>query len=114
MPRAATNHRSRESKSKSKSRGARRPPARGGGGAKAPKKRPGGKPKRARSAYIFFTMDQRPKLVEEQPGQPFGHYSKVLGERWQSMSDEEKAPYAEKAEQDKARHREELDAAKSS
>lgn len=57
---------------------------------------------RGKSAFIFFTMDERPKVVKEFPDMAFGDVGKVVGERWRALSDKAKAPYQALAEKDKA------------
>ncbi|KAL1927345.1 hypothetical protein VTP01DRAFT_3974 [Rhizomucor pusillus] len=68
-------------------------------------------PKRGLSAYMFFSQEQRPKVKEENPDANFGAIGKILGERWKNMTDEEKAPYNAKAEEDKKRYEAEKAAA---
>ena len=64
-------------------------------------------PKRGKSAFMFFSIAERPKLVKEKPGLPFGEYGKLLGASWREMSDEDKAPYQEQAVEDKERYQRE-------
>lgn len=40
-------------------------------------------------------------MMAENPGIPFGEVAKKLGEKWKSLSAEEKAPFEEKARIDK-------------
>lgn len=47
--------------------------------------------KRARSAYIFFGMEERSKVLAESPGLSIGEVAKALGERWQALGPEHKA-----------------------
>ncbi|CAO3612755.1 unnamed protein product [Cunninghamella echinulata] len=61
-------------------------------------------PKRGLSAYMFFSQANRNKVKEENPDATFGQLGKILGEKWKNMSDDEKKPYAEQAEKDKARY----------
>lgn len=63
------------------------------------------KVKRVSSAYIFFSMAQRPNIALANPGWQMGDVSKELGRRWRVMTDEEKGPYIQKHEEDKERHR---------
>lgn len=64
-------------------------------------------PKRGLSAYMFFANEQREKVREEHPGIKFGDVGKLLGERWKSLSDKQRAPYEAKAATDKKRYEEE-------
>ncbi|KAI8335098.1 non-histone chromosomal protein 6 [Chlamydoabsidia padenii] len=61
-------------------------------------------PKRGLSAYMFFSQANRNKVKEENPEASFGQLGKILGQKWKEMSDEEKKPYNEQAEKDKARY----------
>ncbi|KAI8095259.1 high mobility group box domain-containing protein [Thamnidium elegans] len=61
-------------------------------------------PKRGLSAYMFFSQDQRSTVKEESPDATFGQIGKLLGEKWKSMTDEQKKPYVAKAEIDKKRY----------
>ncbi|KAI9473682.1 MAG: high mobility group box domain-containing protein [Benjaminiella poitrasii] len=47
-------------------------------------------PKRGLSAYMFFSQENRSKVKEENPEATFGQLGKLLGEKWKSMSDDEK------------------------
>ncbi|CAO3699883.1 hypothetical protein G6F70_007185 [Rhizopus microsporus] len=64
-------------------------------------------PKRALSAYMFFSQANREKVIKENPGAKFGEIGKILGARWKELSDEEKKPFVEQAEADKKRYEEE-------
>ncbi|KAJ2136427.1 Non-histone chromosomal protein 6 [Coemansia sp. RSA 678] len=61
-------------------------------------------PKRALSAYMFFSQDKRPTVQEENPGVSFGTIGKLLGERWKGLDDTGRKPYMALAEKDKARY----------
>ncbi|KAI8088028.1 high mobility group box domain-containing protein [Gilbertella persicaria] len=64
-------------------------------------------PKRGLSAYMYFSQEQRQSVKDANPGVTFGQIGKLLGEKWKSMSDEEKKPYNEKAAKDKERYEQE-------
>jgi hypothetical protein len=51
------------------------------------------KPKRAPGPYMVFCKEERPKILEENPGFGFGEVGKALGAAWGRLSDEEKASY---------------------
>ncbi|KAJ7737913.1 high mobility group box domain-containing protein [Mycena maculata] len=72
-------------------------PARGKG-----KKDPNA-PKRALSAYMFFSQDWRERIKAENPEAGFGEVGKLLGAKWKELDDEEKKPYIEQAAKDKTR-----------
>lgn len=67
------------------------------------------KPKRGLSAFILFSQAVRPELMLENPDIKFGDVGKQLGERWRALSDDDKKPYAAKAEVDKARYLKEME-----
>lgn len=70
---------------------------------KPKKEKKEGAPKRALSAYMFFVKDWRERIKEENPDAAFGEIGKLMGAKWKEMSDEDKQPYVEQAEEDKAR-----------
>jgi len=51
------------------------------------------KPKKAPGAYMVFCKEQRPKIIEENPGLSFGEIGKALGSAWGKLSQEEKDTY---------------------
>ena len=55
------------------------------------------KPKRNLSGYMFYSNSQRELLVKKHPELPITGISKIIGQQWAVMSDEEKAPYQEKS-----------------
>ena len=61
------------------------------------------KPKkpRAKSAYMLFSIHERPVIKEANPGMKMCDISKELGAKWKSLTDEEKAPWVEKHEEEK-------------
>ncbi|KAJ1968480.1 hypothetical protein IWQ62_001221 [Dispira parvispora] len=70
------------------------------------KKRPQGiiAPKHPMSAFLFFLREHRPLYAEQYPGSSVGPISKVLAEKWNNMSVEERLPWQEQADHDKARY----------
>lgn len=77
-------------------------------GAKKPrKKKDKNAPKGVKSAYTYFGDEHRPALKEQ--GITFGEVSKKLGAMWKEAGEDEKAKYQALAEQDKERHRKEVD-----
>lgn len=63
-------------------------------------------PKAPSTGYNLYLNDQR-KLFKES-NLPFHEITKVIGNRWSSLSLSEKTPYLEKAEEEKRRYREEF------
>ncbi|PAV15701.1 HMG-box [Pyrrhoderma noxium] len=80
---------------------------------KAPAEKPAGRatkskkdpnaPKRALSAYMFFSQDWRERVKAENPDAGFGEVGKLLGAKWKELDQSEKKPYIEQAARDKAR-----------
>lgn len=66
-------------------------------------------PKKPLTAFIYFHMKNRPKVLEENPGMKFGEIAKTLGAKWKAMSDAEKLPYKNSAEEDLLRFKQETD-----
>lgn len=76
----------------------------GGGGRKYSKKnKDPDAPKRARGSYVFFTLDERPKVIKENPDIKFTEVGHVMGERWRALTPEEKKKYEDLANNDKKR-----------
>jgi len=67
------------------------------------KKKADGAPKRALSAYMFFSQDWRERIKTENPDAGFGEVGKLLGAKWKELDDTEKKPYVDLAQKDKAR-----------
>lgn len=65
-------------------------------------------PKKARTAYVFFTQSNGAKLLNEDPSVDFAQRSSKSAALWQEMSDEEKVPYEELAKQDRERYEKEI------
>ncbi|KAH7882175.1 high mobility group box domain-containing protein [Phlebopus sp. FC_14] len=76
-------------------------------GSKGTKSKGKGGPKRALSAYMFFSQDWRERIKAENPDAGFGEVGKLLGAKWKELDEDEKKPYIEMAAKDKARAEEE-------
>lgn len=68
------------------------------------KKKPADAPKRALSAYQFWSKDARPKIVKEHPEAKAKDVMKLLGEAWKKVPEKKRAPYQKKANADKERY----------
>lgn len=75
------------------------------------KKRKRTGPKRARTAYVYFTIDQRPNVQAENPEMKFGEITKLLANDWKALSESDRSKYDEMAAADKERYQRECDAA---
>ena len=67
------------------------------------------KPKRAKTAFMYFCDKYRPALIEDQRkvGKVnIGTIAKTLGARWQLLKDSQKKPFIASAEKDKTRYTE--------
>lgn len=60
------------------------------------------------SSWIMYIKDQRSKRPEEFNKKMFGDVYKVLSKEWSGMTAEQKAPYVEMYQEDRARYKEAL------
>ncbi|GAA5810055.1 hypothetical protein MFLAVUS_003473 [Mucor flavus] len=60
-------------------------------------------PKRNLSSYMLFSQAVRPATVEKHPDLKAVDIAKLIGEKWNALSDKEKLPYVKQAEKEKAR-----------
>merc|ERR1719394_1438065 len=77
--------------------------------AKKKKEKVPGQPKRNLSSYFIYVRDNREKVIADNAGISVTEITKILGAQWKALSAEEKAPYEEKAAQDKVRYAREMD-----
>lgn len=77
----------------------------------SPKKKSSGKkkkdpnaPKRALTAFMYYSQVMRPKLKEEQPELSFGDLARAVGKKYREMSEQEKEKYEDMAKKDKERY----------
>lgn len=47
-------------------------------------------PKRALSAFMFFSNHRRPDINKQQPNLKIGDVAKIIGAEWKKLSEEEK------------------------
>jgi len=71
------------------------------------KKKDKNAPKKAKTAFIFFSSDFRPILKEQNPEYTFSQLAKELGNRWKKMKPQEKKKYEDNAVKDKKRYEKE-------
>ena len=66
------------------------------------------KPKKAKTAFMFYCDDHRPNLMEAQKKKTgkivIGEIAKELGKMWKKLSDKDKKPYNSKAAKSKVEH----------
>jgi len=71
------------------------------GGKKEKKK---GEPKRGKSAYIFFTTENRDAVKKDGPELSFGEIARELSAQWKKLSASDKKKYESMAAEDKKRY----------
>ncbi|GBF95966.1 FACT complex subunit [Raphidocelis subcapitata] len=77
------------------------------GKAKKPrKKKDPNAPKKAMSAFMYFSGENRERVKRENEGIAFGAIAKLLGEEWKKLDAEGRAKYDEMAARDKERYAE--------
>uniref|UniRef100_A0AC34GXJ6 HMG box domain-containing protein n=1 Tax=Panagrolaimus sp. ES5 TaxID=591445 RepID=A0AC34GXJ6_9BILA len=65
-------------------------------------------PKRALSAFFFFSNERRPEVQAGHPEWKVGQVAQELGRMWKALTEEEKGVYEKKANMDKQRYAEEM------
>lgn len=75
---------------------------------KPKKKKDPNAPKRAMTGFMFFSQSERENVKKSNPGIPFTEIGKVLGEKWNKLSAEEKEPFEAMAKADKKRYSDQL------
>lgn len=65
-------------------------------------------PKHPMSAYLYYLASVYPKVSLEFPGSTVGPISKSISKTWHAMSAEERLPWIQKADSDKARYAREM------
>mmetsp|Transcript_29066 Transcript_29066/g.43921 ORF Transcript_29066/g.43921 Transcript_29066/m.43921 type:complete len:800 (+) Transcript_29066:102-2501(+) len=78
---------------------------------KKPKKDPNA-PKKAMTSFMFYSNAIRSEVKEKNPDLAFGDIAKLIGKKFRELSEEEKKPWDEKADEDKKRYRDEVTAYK--
>lgn len=71
-------------------------------------------PKKALSGFMFYSNAVRDQVKADNPGIAFGEVGKKIGEMWKALSAEDRAPYDAKAEEDKSRYAQQMEAYKKS
>jgi len=61
------------------------------------------KKSKGKNAFMFFTIDARPKIIEQNPNLRFGEVGREIGVRWRALSASAKKKYEALAVQDMAR-----------
>ncbi len=71
------------------------------------KKKDPNAPKRAVTAFMFYSTKMRPIIKEEKPDIKFTEMGKLIGEKWRELSDDDKKEFEQMAEKDKKRYADE-------
>jgi len=66
-------------------------------------------PKRALSSFMVFSKKERLKLQEEQPQLSLPSVSKILGDRWATLTPEQRAPFEKEAKKLKDQYAEKVE-----
>jgi len=66
-------------------------------------------PKAPLTGYVRFLNERRERFREEHPDLAFHEITKALGQKWSSMSQEQKQHYLDEAEKEKERYMKELE-----
>uniref|UniRef100_A0A0N5AX31 Sex-determining region Y protein n=1 Tax=Syphacia muris TaxID=451379 RepID=A0A0N5AX31_9BILA len=61
--------------------------------------------KRPLNAYMIWTVEERKKILAKDPKMKMNDVSRIMGEKWKSLSDKEKKPYFEQSKQYKLDHK---------
>ena len=76
---------------------------------KGKKKKDPSEPKRPTTAFFYYTSSIRESVSKENPGKSVGELSKIFGQMWADLSEEEKKPFKDQNEKDKERYAKELE-----
>jgi structure-specific recognition protein 1 len=71
-------------------------------------------PKRAMSAFMFYSQGHRPIIQEKNPDVSFGEIGRILGAEWKGLSEADREKYVKKAEEDRERYHKEMENYKNS
>lgn len=66
-------------------------------------------PKRYSPSYIHYQNTVRPNIVAENPDLSFVLISQLIGQRWKALTSDEKQPYEDMYDKDKARYGKEME-----
>ena len=73
------------------------------------KKKDPNAPKRATTAFMFYSTKMRPIIKEEKPDIKFTEMGKLIGEKWRELSSEDKKEFDDMANKDKKRYSVEME-----
>jgi hypothetical protein len=70
------------------------------------------RPKKALSAYMFFSKENRADIKNSNPDASFSELAKLVSVAWKQLNEEDKKPYQDLADEDKHRYQKATGAAK--
>jgi len=73
------------------------------------KKKDPNAPKRAQTAWIIYSTENRPRLKAENPDLSFGDCAKILSDEFKQLPEKDRAKYEKLAEDDKLRYQREME-----
>lgn len=62
-------------------------------------------PKRPMSAFLYFSQTKRSEIKTDNPDMKNTEVSRILGELWRNLSDEERAPHVERERQQREKYK---------
>ena len=65
-------------------------------------------PKKFKTAFMLFAMDERPKIIKDNPDISFTDVGRVLGQRWNNAHPDVRTKYSQMATKDRQRYEEEM------
>ena len=75
---------------------------------KSKENRPSAEPKKPLSGFMFFSTQFSKMIRDRNPDLKTTEISKIVGENWNKLSNEQKQPFENKANQDRLRYDKEL------
>jgi structure-specific recognition protein 1 len=66
-------------------------------------------PKKAKTGFMFFCDEMRPKVMKKNPEAKMGAVAKILGEKWRALDAKAKEKYDKLHEDDQERYKSEMD-----
>jgi hypothetical protein len=72
------------------------------------KKKDPNAPKRATTAFMFYSTKMRPIINKEKPEIKFAEMGKLIGGKWRELSSEAKKEFEDMAAKDKQRYNDEM------
>jgi hypothetical protein len=66
-------------------------------------------PKHPMSGFLFYALEMRPHVAEQNPGSTVGPISKIIASHWKNLTPEQKSKWEKQASEDKARYAREME-----